>query len=203
MKNVSIALNVLLLAAVGYLYVDKFSGKSSKPAINNNQPSAAKNDSGILQSDIAYVDLDSLNENISFIKARRQELEAEQKRIETEWQSGYKGLEEKKNNFLKKGAAITQEEAQQFQEKLYNEQQQIDGKKQQQTQALNERSFKAMEGIQKDLKDFLNTYNKEKHFRFILTTGTGLDYLVYKDSALNITKDVVKGMNEKGKGPRQ
>lgn len=200
MKNVSIVLNVLLLAAVGYLYIDKFSAKKTKQADNNNHTTAVKNDSSILPSDIAYVDLDSLNENISFIKARRQELEAEQKRIEIEWQNGYKGLEEKKNNFLKKGAAITQEEAQQFQEKLYTEQQQIDSRKQQQSQALNEKSFKAMEGIQKDLKEFLTNYNKEKHYRFILTTGTGLDYMAYKDSALNITKDVVKGMNEKAKG---
>jgi hypothetical protein len=40
-------------------------------------------------------------------------------------------------------------------------------------------------------------YNKEKNYLYILTTGTGLDYMVYKDSTLNITEDVVVGMNEK------
>jgi hypothetical protein len=34
---------------------------------------------------------------------------------------------------------------------------------------------------------------------YIITTGTGLDYMVYKDSTLNITNDVIKGMNEKMK----
>ena len=56
-----------------------------------------------------------------------------------------------------------------------------------------------MDDIQKKLKEFLTDYNKEKKYMYILTTGTGLDYMVYKDSTLNITKDVIKGMNEKMK----
>lgn len=54
-----------------------------------------------------------------------------------------------------------------------------------------------MDDIQKKLKDFLIDYNKEKKYLYILTTGTGLDYMVYKDSTLNITDEVVQGMNEK------
>ena len=54
-----------------------------------------------------------------------------------------------------------------------------------------------MEGIKKHLRDFLAEYNKEKNYMYIFTTGTGLDYMVYKDSTLNITADVIKGMNEK------
>lgn len=54
-----------------------------------------------------------------------------------------------------------------------------------------------MEDIQKKLKDFLSEYNKDKKYMYIFTTGTGLDYMVFKDSSLNITRDVIKGMNEK------
>ena len=34
---------------------------------------------------------------------------------------------------------------------------------------------------------------------YIFTTGTGMDYMVYKDSSMNITDDVIEGMNEKMK----
>lgn len=54
-----------------------------------------------------------------------------------------------------------------------------------------------MEGIQTKLKDFLSEYNKDKKYMYIFTTGTGLDYMVFKDSSLNITNDVIKGMNAK------
>ncbi len=204
MKNLSLVLNLVLLAAVGYLYYYSFSGKKSgNPAVFRNNPSQWK-DSNCNRPPIAYVELDSLNENITYIKDKRKELEVEQKAIESEWESGYKGMEAQKNNFLKKGAAITQEEAQNFQAQLLQQQQQIDGKKQSRSQDLSQKSFNFMDDIQKKLKEFLNAYNKEKKYMYILTTGTGMDYMVYKDSTLNITNDVIRGMNEKMKSvPKQ
>ncbi|MBK6635461.1 MAG: OmpH family outer membrane protein [Chitinophagaceae bacterium] len=148
---------------------------------------------------MAYVELDSLNENITFIKERRLELEAEMKAIEQEQENGYRSLQSQKDNFLKKGAAITEEEAQNFQGKLIDQQQKIDSRKQEQSQRLNEKSFNIMEGIQKKLKEFLTEYNKDKKYMYIFTTGSGLDYMVFKDSTLNITRDVIRGMNEKMK----
>lgn len=199
MKNISLILNIVLLAAVGYLYYANFSGKHTGDlAARNSSPSMWK-DSNCNRPPIAYVELDSLNENISYIKDKRKELETEQKAIESEWEAGYKGLEAQKNNFLKRGASITQEEAQQFQGILVQQQQQIDAKKQASGQKLSEKSFSFMDDIQKQLKGFLSDYNRDKKFMYILTTGTGLDYMVYKDSSLNITNDVIKGMNEKMK----
>lgn len=101
MKNLSLVLNVVLFIAVGILYFLHFSGKKtveSKPRIIASK--AVDNGGGHVA--IAYVELDSLNENITYIKNKRKELEAEQKAIETEWENGYKGLESKKNNFLAK-----------------------------------------------------------------------------------------------------
>lgn len=198
MKHLSFVLNIVLIIAVGVLYYFQFS--SNKPANKKiakfiPSPSAAN----MTRPAIAYVELDSLNEKITYIKNKRKELEGEQHAIEAEWETSYKGLENQKNNFLKKGAAITQEEAQQFQGQLMQEQQQIDGKKQSLSQNLNEKSYKFMDDIQKKLKDFLEEYNKEKNYMYIFTTGTGLDYMVYKDSSMNITADVIEGMNEKMK----
>lgn len=198
MKQFSLVLNVLLIAAVGYLYYLQFSTK--KPGESKVKPAAVSNPSGQeARALIAYVDLDSLNEKIHFIREKRKELESEQKSIETEWENGYRSLESQKNNFLKKGDAITQQEAENFQEVLIRQQQQIDGKKQSLSQKLGEKSYKFMDDMQKRLKEFLHEYNADKNYQYILTTGTGLDYLVYKDSTLNITSDVISGMNEKMK----
>ncbi len=196
MKNFSLVLNIVLLAAVIFLYAKVFRSSLNETTITKNivKESTGGNSS---KSGIAYVELDSLNEKISFIKARRKELEAEQKAIETEWQNGYRGLENRKNEFLKRGNSITQQEAEKFQGELMQQQQQVDTKKQNSSQNLSEKSYKLMDDIQKKLKDFLNEYNQNKKYQYILTTGTGLDYMLYKDSTFNITADVIKGMNEK------
>jgi outer membrane protein len=194
MKQFSLILNVVLVLALAFLYYHVFSEKkqTSKLSSVTTGTSVTAN-----RPPIAYVDLDSLNEKIYYIKERRKELEGEQKAIESEWNNSMRGLENQKNTFLKKGNAITQQEAEQFQGQLYQQQQQIEAKKQNTMQKLSEKSYKFMDEIQKRLKEFLADYNKEKNYMYILTTGTGLDYMVYKDSALNITEDVVLGMNEK------
>lgn len=199
MKNLSFVINVLLLLAVGYLYYYDFSGKKNEAVAAKLSSSFKVSDSNGYRPPLAYVELDSLNEKITFIKERRKELEAEMKAIEQEQDNGYRGLQAQKDNFLKKGAAITEEEAQIFQGKLIEQQQKIDARKQELSQKLNEKSFGIMEGIQKKLKQFLAEYNQDKKYMYIFTTGTGLDYMVFKDSTLNITNDVINGMNAKMK----
>lgn len=204
MKNLSLLLNVVLILAVGGLYYLHFSDKKGADHKTKTIIPAAASTVGSPANGhmaIAYVELDSLNDNITYIKQKRKELEAEQHNIETEWESGYRGLEAKKNEFLKKGNAITQEMAQQFQGQLLQEQQQIDEKKQMLSQKLNDKSYKFMDEVQKNLKDFLAEYNSQHNYTYIFTTGTGLDYMVYKDSTMNITADVIAGMNEKMKAP--
>ena len=195
MKSFLIVVNSLLIIAVVFLYFKVYNPTTVKKAqsstsVINSSASAAKN------AAIAFVELDSLNEKIGFIKERRKELEIEQRAIETEWQNGYRGLENRKNEFLKRGNSITQQEAEKFQGELLQQQQQVDERKQGLTQKLSEKSYKFMDDIQKKLKDFLNEYNKAKNYQYILTTGTGLDYMLYKDSTFNITQDVIKGMND-------
>ena len=196
-KNLSLILNIVLLLAVGYLYYHNFSGKSPVKENTPNLTGSGAAEANSSKASIAYVDLDSLNANITYIKQKRKELENEQRNIEAEWEEGYKNLQAEKDNFLKKGAAISQEDAEKFQAKLMDMQQNVDGKKQSQTAKLNERSFIILDEIQKNLKEFLADYNKSKKYTYILTVGTGQDYMAYRDSSLNITTDVIRGMNEK------
>jgi outer membrane protein len=199
MKNLSIVLNLVLLAAVGYLYYYDFSGKKVKDvaAKIQNNPSGSINNAP--RPPLAYVDLDSLNENFTYFSERKKELDKEMKAIEAEQENAYKRLQAESDNFLRKGGTVTDAEVQAFQGKLMEKKQEIDNRKQMLSQKLNEKSFTIMEDIQKQLKEFLEQYNKEKKFMYIFTTGTGMDYMVYKDSSLNITKDVIQGMNAKMK----
>lgn len=196
MKNISLAINAVLLVAVIVLYVKVFSANKVAKASESQTIKEHKSSSSANVS-IAFVELDSLNDKIDYIKERRTELEGEQKAIETEWQNGYRNLETRKNEFLKRGNSITQQEAEKFQGELMQQQQQVDGKKQALTQKLSEKSYKFMDDIQTKLKSFLKEYNKKGTYQYILTTGTGLDYMLYKDSSFNITNDVIKGMNDK------
>jgi outer membrane protein len=195
MKHLSLTLNIVLLLAVGILYYLHFSSAKPNEKKKKNQITQSAKANGNVPL-IGYVDLDSLNEHIAYIKNNRKILEGEQIAIEKEWENAYRNLQAQKDNFLKRGNSITQAEAEEFQGKLIQQQQIVDDKKQNSTQALNDKSFKFLDDVQKKLKAFLVDYNQDNKFNYIFTTGNGLEYMVYKDSALNITDDVIEGMNE-------
>ncbi|HNF03618.1 MAG TPA: OmpH family outer membrane protein [Ferruginibacter sp.] len=199
MKNLSLILNIVLLLAVGYLYYYDFSGKKARDVAEKISRPYSTNDSGSHRPVLAYVDLDSLNSGILFMKEKKKELEAEAKEAERIYEDGIRKLQAERDAFVKRGATVSDAEAQRFSEKLISEQQLLENKKQQKAQELNTKSFDIMEVFRKRLKDFLAEYNTNKNYLCIFTVGSELEYMVYRDSSLNITADVIKGLNEKWK----
>ncbi len=196
MKQFSILFNIILLAAVGVLYYLHFSGVKTNNPPRKHLANSHK-DTCSAGPGIAYVELDSLNNNVVFIKERKKELELEQKQILHEYESACRQQETDKNNFIKRGNSITQTEAEAFQAKWIQRQQELDAAKQSKGQRLAEKGGKIMEDVQVTLKDFLNEYNKDKRYSYILATGGGFDYLFFKDSTQNITNEIIKGLNER------
>lgn len=199
MKNLSLILNIVLLLAVGYLYYYDFSGIKARDVAEKISRPYSTNDSGSHRPVLAYVDLDSLNSGIHFMKEKKKELEAEAKEAERIYEDGIRKLQAERDAFVKRGATVSDAEAQRFSEKLISEQQLLENKKQQKAQELNTKSFDIMEVFRKRLKDFLAEYNTNKNYLCIFTVGSELEYMVYRDSSLNITADVIKGLNEKWK----
>ncbi len=199
MKQLSLVLNIVSIVAIGVLYYIHFTPDKKIHKKMGTVNYHSKDTTRGRKIVVAYVELDSLNNNVTFIKQRKKELEAEQKLILSEYENAYRALTAERDNFLKKGNAITQQEAEAFQEKLGQKQQEVEQAKQTKGQKLAEKGARIMEDMQGKLKDFMSEYNKEGKYTYILATGTGLDYLFYKDSTLNITSEIIKGLNQKMK----
>ena len=111
-------------------------------------------------------------------------------------QSDLNKLERDRVEFLKKGQAITQVEAEKFQQEYQTRYQQI-GQRQQTYQGQHlENQSRAIDEIQKKINEYLKEYNKTGKYNFIFSTQEGNPTLYYKDTAFNITTDVVKGLND-------
>lgn len=197
MKQFSLVLNIVIIFAVGFLYYLHFSGNKKLVAAKATTKSILSDTGAAKKIIIAYVELDSLNNNVEFISKRKKELESEQRVIANQYESEYRELTAQRDNFIKRGNSVTQKEAEEFQEKLGLRQQEIEQSKQQKSQRLAEKGARIMEEMQRKLKEFMNEYNVEKKYTLIFTTGAGLDYFLYKDSTLNITSEIVQGLNNK------
>lgn len=194
MKNLSIVLNVVLLVAVGILYVVYFSGRNKA-----EQPGQIFSADGNVTAGIVYINTDTLLSkyllsvelNEAFLKTqeeRRTELNMKAKELDQ--QAGEFQRKIDNNGFLSRERA---EEAQRDlmikQQKLQKLQQEMTDKMMREQSELNKKLFDS-------ITTFLAEYNKQKGYNIVLSTTLGGNVL-YAEEGFDITGDVVRQLNEK------
>lgn len=191
MKFFSIALNVLAVAGVLFFAA---SCQNQKPV---TQPAPASGGARI-----AYVNIDSLEEHFELLKQRKEEFRKHKEQSESELQQSAAQMQAKAQDIQKKAQAqtLTQSEYEAAQKQYLMMQQSLESR----NQSLTEELMKQQEEMNKDLKKrldaFLEVYNKDKHYDFILSYSTnGGSPIMYANKQFEITKDVIAGMNAASK----
>jgi outer membrane protein len=191
MKNINYIISAVLAVAIAVLFFLHFKG-NQKPA-NNSAAAVAGGSSSNL---IAYVNIDSLETNYIFFKEKRSELEKRQKSIETILQKDAETLQREVYDLQQRASSLTQSEGEAIQERLMRKQYDLENKKNELAESFLSEQTKFNNELNMKLDSFLTEYNSDKKFAYILSYTKG-GFILYKDEALDITKEVVDGMNEK------
>ena len=193
MKNLSLALNVVLIIAVGVLYYLHFTDKPTQKTGAEATVTSADNANGAV---IAYVRTDSLLKNYEFYQDIQQTLQEKQKTMEAQLNSKSSAFEKKAADFQYKvdKMLVTQKQAESMQKQLMEEQQNLMRMKDQLSMQLMESEQIMTSQLFDSISSFLKQYNKDKGFTFIMR-NTGEMY--YADKSLNITDHVIKGLNSR------
>jgi outer membrane protein len=150
---------------------------------------------------IAYVNIDSLEANYELLKTKREEFKKRQASMENELQRSYQQMQGDAAEVQKKAQAntLTQSEYDAAQKHLMQMQQSLETRK----QSLTDQLVKEQDDFNKDLKArldaFLNEYNKDRRYDYILSYSAAGSSILYVNKQLDITKDVVAGMNATAK----
>jgi outer membrane protein len=196
MKGFQNIILYVLAIAVAVLYILHFTSGGKKDTAHAGKRDSKDPNDSVHHIKVAYIDLDSVQKYYEFFKLKNNEIEADKQRIDNQIQGELGKLEKDRVAFLKRGESITQQEAEAFQQEYQTRYQQI-GQRQQTLQSQHlDRQAKAIDEIQKRINDYLKTFNTGKKYNFIFSTQEGNPTLYYKDSAFNITSEVVKGLNE-------
>lgn len=191
MKNVLVALNVLLLAAVAFLFYKVFGNNSpaeKKPVIKE-----AFAPSTNTACRIAYFEMDSVDNNCEMVKDVKSELSKKEEASMTELARMDQQLREKMNEYQGQAATMTQAQGEQAQQDLMLRQQKLQSRKQELDQEYQSLYMRLNTEMKKKIETFLNEYNKGNTYSYIFAYESGLFF--YKDSAFNITREVVSGLN--------
>jgi outer membrane protein len=150
---------------------------------------------------LAYVNIDSFESGYTVMKTKQDEFKRKQEQMESELQRSYQQMQSDAADVQKKAQAntLTQAEYNMAEKRLMQMQQSLENRK----QTLSEQLLKERDDFNKELKADLDTffedYNKGSRYDFIFYYSPSASSLLYVNKALDITKEVINGMNEKAK----
>ena len=188
MKNINTILNFILAIAVVILFYLHFSSHKKTIAAVAAKPSCAKG------CTIAYFEMDSIQAHFNYYKLIIDELSKKE-------QDARNALALKKNanisklkEYQGKGSAMSQDQMVAARQDMEKRESDYQFQEQSEASKLSGETRDKLLDVKKKIEDYLKEYNKEKVYSFILSNSSDLIY--YKDSAYNITSDIVKGLNE-------
>ncbi len=194
MKNTSLILSIISLIAVvafGILTLTKGNSKA-EPASEGEATEAAAS-----KGDIVYVDLDRIlmeydmaNDLRSVVETKVQNIQAEVNRRGQKLEKEVASFQEK----IEKGL-LTRSVAEAQNQKLQQQDIEFQNYAAQKQQEIQEEQVVMMNQLSDAIQTFIDKYNAEKQYAMILT-NTGSTPVITADASLDITDDVLAGLNE-------
>ena len=187
MKNLSLILNAVLFVAVGVLYYLHFASR----------PSASSSTSDVVPGDltIAYINSDSVLKHYDYFEVIGAKFEAKRSKLDQDLRVRAQSLQKDINAYQQNANNLTVNQAKAVEEDLGKKQQNLQLYQQSLSQELSNEEAKMQTELYSKVTDYLKKYGNEKGIQVVFKHDTSSD-LLYGGDALNITDDVIKGLNE-------
>lgn len=201
MKYVSLILSSIALILVGIVFFNQQSGRKT----NNTSAAVSSTDSAQVEAPtrIAYVDLDSLDAKFEYYKSKIEAFDKKKEGLDRRLNSAYQQLDNKRIEFLKKGNAITQAEADAFKREYDQQLQYLENERRKSEQEVQQEAMIMRDDVFSKINEFLTGYSKEKGFTYVFSYSRNANLFLYNAPAYNITDDVLTGLNEMYKKPEE
>lgn len=190
MKKVLLISNMVLLVAVIVLYYLYFRYTSTDSHRIMQANTAVAN-----SFKIAYFDLDSLESQYQDYKEARDYLRGKDSEMTEQLNILQNNYISKVKEYQQKGPTMSQTEQSDFQDQLAKMRDDYQQTQQQMGQEMNAESMRKLQEVKNKIQSFLKDYCKDKGYAYVFASSSD-DYLYYKDTLRNITKDIVGLLNQ-------
>lgn len=188
-NNTSLIWNIVLTLAVAVLFFLHF---SNKPGAD----SGAVADGNVVPGRrTVYVQVDSLLKNYDYFKESKKELENKNFQLENDLNSKGKSLQNEVAFFQQKAQTMTPDQARSIEAQLMKKQQDLVAYRDQSAQALGMEEAKKNEQLYKNIRAYIEKYNKENGFDYVLGYSLG-GGLLFANPSLDVTKKIIEGLNK-------
>ena len=209
MKNISLALNLVLLLAVGFLYYKHFSGNMAETSASSQSTDSTVAAVPVVLSDlpkdvpVVFINADSIFTHYELAKKTKAVVEGKVAAYRKSYQAKVDGFQKEYQDYMDKAGAgaYTKEQGLAIEEGLQKKKEEIMLMEQNQEKVMNEMDGSNTE-VQKNIYDYLKRFNKEHGYYCVMAyTYTGGGVLGVKDS-LDVTAQVLQGLNAEYKATK-
>ncbi len=160
---------------------------------NGAQQANAAGETSAAQGGIVYIQLDSLVNQYDMYNDLKSELESKVQAVQEDLTKKGRSFESAVKDFEAKIAKglLTRSQAEEQQKKLLEREQNLQGLSQQKQMELAEEEAVMMRRVMDAIQTYITKYNQDKGYALILSVP-----VLAGDPSLNITQDILKGMNE-------
>ena len=160
---------------------------------NGAQQANAAGETPAAQGSIVYVQLDSLVNQYDMYNDLKSELESKVQAVQEDLTKKGRSFESAVKDFEAKIAKglLTRSQAEEQQQRLVEREQNLQGLSQQKQMELAEEEAVMMRRVMDAIQTYITKYNQDKNYALILSVP-----VLAGDPSLNITQDILKGMNE-------
>lgn len=193
MKKTNLILNGISALAIIAMFTQCSNNQAANTATSNQTTSA-----GVSDLKVAYVEIDSLLTNYNLCKDLNETMIKKQENVEATLKEKMKSLDNEVRDFERKyqNHVFTPERAQQEQNRLLKKRQDLEALHQRLMTELQQESDKNNIQLRDSINAYLKEYNKTKGYSLIINNA-GSNNLLYADPSLNITQEVIEGLNKR------
>lgn len=159
----------------------------------------AKEESAI----IVYVNSDSLLNDYQYFKELKVKFEDKSKKAEADLKNKGAAFQREVAAYQQGAQSMSADQRAQTEERLARKQQELQTYQQNAGSALASEEAKENEKLYDKVADYLKKHAKEKGYKMVLTYSKGNSAILFADESLDVTKDVIKGLNEAYKSEKK
>jgi len=193
MKKANLIINIVLIIAVAALFVLHFTGAGTSA----QSPAAGSESVTAVKGDIVYINLDTLVNQYDMYNDLRSELQGKLTAIENDINKQGRALENDIKSFQEKmqKGLLTRSQAESMNNDLAQRDQDLRNLTQQKQMEMAEEESVMLNKVMDAITTYVTEYNKQKQYSLILTTTAATTTVINGDTGLNITQEILNGLN--------
>lgn len=195
MKNVLLTWNIVLTLAAGYLFYAYYTGKQKSKSRIQAEIAKTVGPSGPFR--IAYFEMDSIESSYEMVKDVKAEINKKNEELGAEIAKLGQEMDNRQRYYEQKQHTMTEDDVRKAQEDLMRLSENLKTRRQNLENEYQDFVFRRNLTVRKEIEKFLATFNEHKKYTYIMSYEQGLFY--YKDTAYNITGEIVSGLNQEYK----